>query len=53
MGSTWQSLLDEFIRVRDRNDYRNDNDEADARMESIEYTLQRILENMRDQEGLK
>jgi hypothetical protein len=52
MGSTWQSLLDEFILVRDR-EYRSIPDEAAARMESIEYTLQRILENMRDHEDLK
>lgn len=50
MGSTWQGLLDDFIRVRDAQ-YRSDPDEAAARMESIEYTLQTILEKLRDQFG--
>jgi hypothetical protein len=47
MGSTWQSLLEEFVRVRNTQ-YRDDPEEAAARMESIEYTLQTILEKLRD-----
>jgi hypothetical protein len=45
------SLLDEFVRVRDA-EYRNAPDEAAARMDSIEYTIQAILEKLRDDEGL-
>jgi len=50
MGSTWQGLLDEFVRVRSIQ-YRDDPEEAVARMESIEYTLQTILEKLRDEFG--
>lgn len=48
MGSTWQSLLEEFVRVRSAQ-YRNVPEEAAARMENIEYTLQTILEKLRDE----
>lgn len=47
MGHTFQSLLDEFCRVRDAQ-YRSDPDEAAARMESIEYTIKALLEKLRD-----
>lgn len=47
MGSTWQSLLEEFLRVRNAR-YRNDPEEADARMKSVEYTIQTMLEKLRD-----
>lgn len=47
MGNTFQHLLDQFVRVRDAQ-YRSDPDEAAARMESIEFTIQGILELLRD-----
>lgn len=51
MGSTWQSLLDEFVRVQDR-DYRDENDREEALIDQMAFTMQRILEKLRDQEGL-
>ena len=50
MGWTWQALLDQFMRVQNTQ-YRSDPEEAAARMESIENTIQRILEKMRDEHG--
>jgi hypothetical protein len=50
MGSTWQGLLDEFIRVWDFGDYRDDPARDRARMDSFEYTIQTILEKLRDAE---
>lgn len=47
MGHTFQSLLDQFCEIRGKQ-YRTDADEADARMESIEYTIQTLLEMLRD-----
>jgi hypothetical protein len=47
MGHTFQSLLDEFCRVRDA-EYRDDPEQDAARMDSIEYTIQAMLEMMRD-----
>ncbi len=47
MGTTWQNLLTEFVRVRDAQ-YRDDPEAAAARMESIEYTIQTMLEKLRD-----
>ena len=43
----FQKMLDDFVEVRDRQ-YRSDPDEAAARMDFIEYTIQRMLEELRD-----
>ena len=45
--SMFQKMLDDFIEVRDRQ-YRSDPDEAAARMDSIEHTIRRTLERLRD-----
>jgi hypothetical protein len=49
MGSTWESLLETFIEVRDRQ-YRSDPDRDAARLDNLEFIMQRILEKLRDQE---
>lgn len=51
MEVTWQSLLDEFIQVRDYGDYRDDTARDRARMESFDYTIQTILEKLRRAES--
>lgn len=50
MGSSFESLLEQFVQVRDAQ-YRDDIEEAAARMDSIEFTIQRILEKLRDRFG--
>lgn len=50
MGSTWQSLLDEFVRVRQAS-YRDENDREEALIEQMAYTMQTILEKLRDERG--
>jgi len=47
MGSTFSSLLDSFIAVRDA-EYRDDIERDEARIQSIESTIQAMLELMRD-----
>ena len=49
MGSTWQKLLDNFARVRQA-EYRNENDREEALIEEMAYTIQTILEKLRDAE---
>lgn len=47
MGSSFQSLMDEFVRVRDA-EYRNIPEEAAARMEAVEDTILGMLALLRD-----
>jgi hypothetical protein len=47
MGTTFQDLIDAFCDVREMQ-YRDDPEEAAARMESIEFTIKRMLEMLRD-----
>jgi len=44
---TWEELLSRFVEVRDAQ-YHNDNEMAAARIESMESTLQAMLEKLRD-----
>lgn len=50
MGSTWQKLLDDFAAVRN-GDYRNDMDRKEVLIEEMAFTVQRILEKLRDERG--
>ena len=47
MGSTFGSLLESYIAIRDA-EYRSDPEEASARIESMESTIQAMLELLRD-----
>lgn len=47
MGSTWQSLLDELVRVRDM-DFRSDPERDKAQRDTLEWIVQTILEKLRD-----
>ena len=47
MGSTFQSLLDELVKVRDL-DFRNDVERDRARRDTLEFVVQRMLERLRD-----
>lgn len=49
MGSTWQSLLDELVRVRDM-DFRTEPERDQARRDTLEWIVQTILEKLRDEE---
>lgn len=51
MGSTWQSLLDELVRVRDM-DFRSDPEREQARRDTLEYVVQTMLEKLRDAEDV-
>lgn len=50
MGQTFQSLLDEFYEVKSRR-YSNEPERVDALLESLENTMQAILEKLRDLHG--
>lgn len=50
MGSTWQSLLDQFVHVRQA-EYRDENDREEALIDQMVYTVQTILEKLRDSEA--
>jgi len=47
MGSSWESLLEEFHRIR-MGEYRSDPERQEALIEAMAYTLQTILEKLRD-----
>ena len=42
---TWKELLAELMRVR-TTQYRDDNDHAEARLETLEYVVQTMLERL-------
>ena len=50
MGSTWQSLLDDLWRVRCENVYRDDVSRREALIEQMAWTMQTILEKLRDRD---
>ena len=47
MGQTFQGLLDYLVVVRDA-DYRSDREREQARLESLDYVAQKMLEMLRD-----
>lgn len=51
MGSAWESLLEALIKGRDAI-YRNEPERDTARRDNLEWIVQRMLEKLRDQEGL-
>lgn len=49
MGQSFQDLLNEFVNAREMACLaRNDPDRNSARLDNIEYTVQTILEKLRD-----
>lgn len=50
MGKTWQSLLDELVRVLEGS-YRDENEHEEALIDQMAYTLRAILEKLRDENG--
>jgi hypothetical protein len=47
MGSSWERLLENFHSVR-MGEYRNDPERREALIEAMAYTIQTILEKLRD-----
>jgi len=48
MNHSFNELLMQFIYVRDYEDYRSDPEREKARLESLESTVQGMLELLRD-----
>jgi hypothetical protein len=48
MGASWESLLRALVEVRDRN-YRSDPERDEARRDNLEWIVQTMLENLRDE----
>jgi hypothetical protein len=48
MDTSFGQLLDEFVRERDAVHGGTVDDQRRARLENIEFTLQRLLEKLRD-----
>ena len=49
MGSTWESLLNALVEVRNR-DYRSDPERAEAMLDALDTIVQTMLEKLRDEE---
>lgn len=47
---TWQELLDFFLRTKNY-EFRDEGAREEAMIEMMEYTLQKILEKLRDEHG--
>ncbi len=51
MGSTWESLLDDLHEVRTSGQYRDDVERREHLIETMAFTLQTMLEMLRDGRG--
>lgn len=51
MASEWHRLLDEYNRVY-YGEFRNENDREEALLDQMAFTMQKILEKLKEAEGL-